>query len=224
MFSGVGVIAGGPYGCARTTGSVYTNANRAQGPCMAGSYTWTQWLWACWFAGCPGPDRPDENAAIELAGLNARKNAIDPLASLKRQRVFLLSGKKDDKVVSAVVDTLHRFYDAFVPPANIKEEDLPRPAHTFPTDSFKGNDCSASKPPYVSDCGYDAAGQLLSHLYGSVKPRNVGAPNGSLLPFDQTKFFPANLETGMAGTAYVYVPKTCAAKGASWLPPDARGD
>ena len=214
MFSGVAVIAGGPYGCARTSGTVSTNANRALGPCMAGSYTLTQRWWQCWFAGCPGPDRPDEKASIDLVRQYANTGAIDPLTSLRRQRVFLLSGKDDDTLVPAVVDALHRFYEAFLPSTSIREEDLDKLAHTFPTDTFKkGNACSRGDPPFVSDCKYDGAGKMLDHLYGKLKPRNDGAPDGSLLPFDQTRFLTTGVNTGMAATGYVYVPKSCAAKG-----------
>ena len=213
IFSGVGVIAGGPYGCAQTAGTVYTNATRALGPCMAGSYTWAQRWWACWVDGCPGPDRPDPHASIALVRRYASQNAIDPFTHMRRQRVFLVSGKKDDKVVPAVVDSLHRFYDAFVSSTNIKEEDVDQVAHTFPTDTFKdGNACSRSDPPFVSNCKYDGAGKVLAHLYGVLKARNDGPASGSLVEFDQTKFFPPGAETGMATIGFVYVPKACTVK------------
>src|SRR5690242_14314462 len=175
VFSGVGILAGGPYGCAETGGGVVVNAARALGPCMAGSYTWTQRsqciFW--WWTTCPGADRPDANAAITLARQYARSNVIDSLDNLKRDRVFLLSGRKDTKVVPAVVGALRQFYEAFVPSLNIREEDLDGVAHTFPTDTFKqGNACSKSDPPFVSDCKYDAAGKLLAFLYGALKARN----------------------------------------------------
>jgi hypothetical protein len=217
LFSGLGVVAAGPYGCAQTGGAVVVNATRALGPCMAGAYTWTQ-RWQCvwwWWTTCPGLDRPDADSAIELARQYSRKNVIDPITDLRRQRVFLLSGKQDSKVVPAVVDALRRFYQAFVPAANIKEEDLDNVAHTFPTDTFKqGNACTRSDPPFVSDCKYDAAGKLLEHLYGALKPRNDGTPQGSLLQFEQTKFFLAGVETGMADVGYAYVPKSCTTTGA----------
>jgi hypothetical protein len=217
LFSGVAVIAGGPYGCADTGGAVAVNVTRALGPCMAGSYTWTQ-KWQCifwWWTTCPGADRPDADAAIELARQYARSNAIDPLENLRRERVFLLSGRKDTKVVPAVVNTLRQFYEAFVPSLNIREEDLDGVAHTFPTDTFKqGNACSKSDPPFVSDCKYDAAGKLLAFLHGGLKARNDGPPEGSLIQFDQTRFFPPSAATGMADVGYAYVPKTCTAAGA----------
>ena len=38
VFSGVAVVAGGPYGCAYTGSTESVNAARALGPCMAGQY------------------------------------------------------------------------------------------------------------------------------------------------------------------------------------------
>jgi hypothetical protein len=211
LFSGVGVIAGGPYGCAQTGGAVSANMNRALGPCMAGAYTSTQ-RWQCWFfwASCRGPDRPDAKSSIDLARQHASTKAIDPLTNLSRQRVFLISGKADQTLVPAVVDALAEFYRAFMPATNIKEEDLDQVAHTFPTDTFAdGNACNASKAPFVSNCKYDGAGKLLEHVSGKLKDRNNGEPRGTLVPFDQTKFLPPGANTGMASIGYVYVPNTC---------------
>jgi pimeloyl-ACP methyl ester carboxylesterase len=214
IYSGVGVIAGGPYGCAYSAVGLSGNINRALGPCMAGGYSAMQ-RWQCFFfiASCPGPDAPDATRSIELVRENAKRGAIDPLAHLARQRVFLLSGKQDRTLVPAVVSALERFYAAFVPAANIRHESLPHAAHTFPTDTYaKGNACAVGKPPYVSDCDYDAAGRLLEHLKGPLKPRNDAAPAGALIAFEQKPFFPAGIETGMGTTGYVYVPKVCTEK------------
>ena len=216
LFSGVAIIAAGPYGCAYTGLGISANVSRALGPCMAGAYTWAQ-RWQCWFliASCPGVDGPDVKTSVDLARQYAEKRAIDPVTNLRRQRILLISGKKDDKLVPPVVDALGRFYAAFVPPENVREEDVDLVAHTFPTDTFtKGNACSKSEPPYVSDCRYDGAGRILGFLYGALKPRNDTAPRGALVEFDQTRFFPLEAETGMAPTGYVYVPASCTQKDA----------
>jgi hypothetical protein len=215
-FSGVGVIAGGPYGCAYTGGGLSANVSRALGPCMAGGYSAMQ-RWQCLFfiASCPGPAAPDPERSIDLARQNAKRQAIDPLTHLARQRVFLLSGRQDRTLVPDVVGALERFFLAFVPPASLRHERLEQAAHTFPTDSFaKGNECSVGRPPYVSDCGFDAAGALLGHLYAGMKPRNEGAPEGTLGEFDQRPFFPSGVDTGMAVSGYIYVPKGCAERDA----------
>ena len=211
VFSAVGVVAAGPYGCASTDRGLSGNVNRAVGPCMAGGYTWIQ-KWQCWtfWASCPGADGPDASASIALARSSAARHVIDPISQLARQRVFLLSGKKDTTVHPKVVDALEGFYAAFVPASNMKHERLDQAAHTFPTDGFpRGNDCALAAPPYVSDCKYDGAKQLLSHAYGPLHPRNDGAAKGSLLEFDQTSFVPGGTGAGMADRGYIYVPSAC---------------
>ena len=212
VFSGVGVVAAGPYGCAHTEAGLSGNVNRALGPCMAGGYSWLQ-KWQCFvfFATCPGADAPDAQAGIDLAKRAAARGAIDPLSNMARQRVFIVSGAKDTTVYPAVVGALERFYAPFVPRDNVKRDVIPHAEHTFPTDDFaQGNQCSLAKPPYVSDCDYDTARVLLAHLYGPLKPRNDAAPQGALVEFDQKQFVAAGSTAGMADTAYVYVPKRCA--------------
>jgi hypothetical protein len=213
IFSGVGAIAAGPYGCAHTGGSESVNAARALGPCMEGKYHWVR-RWQCmWFiATCPGPDHPDAAASVRLARENAARNAIDPLEHVKRQRVFLLSGRKDTSVVPAVVDALRAFYVELAPD-HIAHEQLDGAAHTFPTEDFAaGNPCSRGQSPFVSDCDYDAAGKVLQAVHGPLQPRNNGALAGTLVEFDQTAFFPRDADAGLAASGYVYVPGACSEK------------
>jgi Esterase PHB depolymerase len=210
VFTGVAVLAGGPYGCAYTGSTQSANAARALGPCMAGQYGWLQ-RWQClWFiATCPGENRPDAAASVRLARELAGQNLIDPLDQVKRQRVFLLSGRKDTSVVPAVVDALQAFYIA-LGRGEIVHERLEDAAHTFPTDDFAGgNACSRGERPYVSDCDYDAAGKVLQYVHGALEPRNHGVLTGTLLEIDQTGFFPSDVDAGMARSGFVYVPRTC---------------
>ena len=214
VFSGVGVFAAGPFGCADTGDDANVNARRALGPCMAGHYEYPQRAWcAVGLALCPGADAPDADASIRLAQEKEAQHRIDPLLNVKRQRVFLLSGNADKTVVPAVVDTVDRFYQAFVPPPGIERIRRDGLAHTFPTATFsQGNHCDVSKSPYVSDCHYDGAKEVLSHLLGPgpLHPHSSSAP-AKPVAFDQRPFFPAGAKTGMADTGYVFVPESCAA-------------
>jgi hypothetical protein len=210
IFSGVGAIAAGPYGCAYTDGSEAANLARALGPCMAGEYGWVK-RWQCvWFiATCPGPDRPDAAASIRLARENANRKAIDALEHVRRQRVFLVSGRKDTSIVPAVADALQAFYNELAP-GHLVHERLDHAAHTFPTEDFPaGNPCSRGESPYVSDCDYDAAGKVLQAVHGPLEARNNGTPAGTLVEFDQTAFFSRGADAGMATTGYAYVPRAC---------------
>ena len=67
-------------------------------------------------------------------------------------------------------------------------------------------DCAATRPPFINACNYDAAGELLKHLYG---PLNAPAlkESGRLVPFDQQPFGDRDLSLDQAG--YVYIPKAC---------------
>ena len=212
VFSGVGAVAAGPYGCADTGGSAHINSRRAVGPCMAGRYElWQRSQCNLGLASCPGRDAPDADASIQLAHRKAAENLIDPLSNLARQGVFLLSGKRDDTVDPEVVDSLASFYRKLAPQIRIEHIRRPGVAHTFPTIDFQGNQCSKSASPFVSDCDYDGAKHLLWHLYGSLDVRRHAIAPTPVIKFDQRPFFPANSNAGMADIGYVYVPARCIA-------------
>jgi hypothetical protein len=63
--------------------------------------------------------------------------------------------------------------------------------HAMVTEDAGNKDCAATKEPYINDCDYDAAGELLKHLLGPLKPP---AKDGPLREFDQ---------------GLVYVPRIC---------------
>jgi hypothetical protein len=179
---GVGVIAGGPYDCG------------GENP-----------YWDCMYLASP-----------DVAGAIARTRAwsgvtIDPVENLARQRVILLAGALDTTVGPQVVDRLEEFEAAFVAPENLARVTGPF-AHTFPSDlaALGESPCWAAVPPYISDCGYDAAGAILAHIYGPLRPRNDGAPAGRWLRFDQTELDPAAASHGLDATGWLYVPPTCA--------------
>ncbi len=67
-------------------------------------------------------------------------------------------------------------------------------------------DCSATAPPFINDCDYDAAGALLAHLLGPLAPP-AQQPAGRLASFDQRAF--GDQAISMDEEGYVYVPSTC---------------
>ncbi len=78
----------------------------------------------------------------------------------------------------------------------------------MPTDFF-GNACGFKGGPFINNCGFDAAGELLTWIYGDLNPRNTGTLSGAFIEFDQSKFI-ANPEShGMWPTGWVYVPASC---------------
>lgn len=146
--SGVGIVAGGPYFCAK--GRIVDALNR----CMKTSL------------GIPSA----KDSVLEANRLSGRE--IDPVSNLKNARVYMISGTNDETVVQKVANLNVDVYKAFgVSPDNILYENKLPVGHAFPTDNF-GNGCSTpSQSPYISNCKRDIAGEMLAHLLGGLLPK-----------------------------------------------------
>jgi poly(3-hydroxybutyrate) depolymerase len=182
---GAGIIAGGPYGCAE--GHLATALNR----CMQTHI---------------GP--PDAGRLLQRAEELAQQGAIDPIAGLLGDRIYVFSGTEDGTVTPAVVDQTVEFYRA----AGVPEEDIDyvddiAAGHAFITASH-GPDCSVTASPYINDCNYDQAGALLNHIYGSLNPP-APEPVGAMIAFDQGAFLADPTTHGLARTGFVHVPQSC---------------
>lgn len=177
---GVAAVGAGPYGCAQ--GSLWT----AYSNCMTPG-TWS-----------PLPPLPllrQRAFALEKAG------RIDATANLTAAKVWLFSGTNDRTVLPEVVRALAAWYAGFgARPLLVAD----RPAgHAMVTDDA-GSACSATQPPYINDCDYDAAGALFAHLLGALKPRASSVPEAAA--FDQRPY----AAPGMADEAFLYAPEACA--------------
>lgn len=186
IFKGAGIIAGGPYDC-------------------AGQNNYT----ACMYSGAP-------NVAPLISITNSRSGvSIDNKSNLANHKVFLFSGTSDSTVGPSVMNKLRDYYTtspALVPSANIKYVNTLNTAHTFPTDfdSTGNNACSSASGPFISNCNYDAAGELLKWIYGSLNARNNGTLGGSFVEFNQSEFISSPNTYGMDTTGWLYVPAACA--------------
>jgi poly(3-hydroxybutyrate) depolymerase len=180
---GAGIVAGGPYYCAE--GSIVN----ATGRCMTHA------------GGIP------VNHLVNLTRNWATSGQIDPVSALTGSRVYLFSGTLDNTVRPAVMDDLQTYYRNFIPEEAIAYKNNLGAAHAMVTDDF-GNGCTTSNSPFINDCDFDLAGDLLQHLYGPLNPRNNGSLGGSLIEFDQSAFVSGH---GMAATGWVYVPQSCTA-------------
>ncbi len=199
---GAGIIAGGPYGCAESIfadmmpgpGSAFLNVTKAINGCMLNAMQ----LW-----GVPNPRMLAERAR-ELAA----KNAIDPIAATLGDRIYLFTGKSDRTVVPAIVSAAASFYrELGVPQQQIKFVSNLDAGHAFVTEDA-GLACDSTAKPYVVDCDYDQAGDLLGFIYGPLSPPSARA-GGEFIIFDQ-KAFTADLVThGMEASGVVYVPAAC---------------
>jgi len=181
---GVGALAAGPYYCAQ--GSVWT----AQYACMS-----------------PGAWTPLPRLGLlkNHADRYARDGLIDSTSNLGKARIWLFAGTEDRTVKREVVEHLAAFYKMYGTSARM----VTRPAgHAMVTEDA-GNACKVTEAPFINDCDYDAAGELLMALI-SASPR-AAKPSGRLVSFDQREFG-ASHGVSMAELGYVYVPSMCASE------------
>ena len=156
--------------------------------------------------------RPVDHYAQLTADL-AAKGWIDSPGDLARSRVYLFTGKADKIVSPKTVELGARLYRTLgVPAAQVKfrDQDLPGAGagHSWVTKNF-GNACDANAKPFINDCRYDQAEDLLQTIYGPLQPPAVG-PAGRIVAFDQTEFAPGKAAAnGLLDTGYLYVPKAC---------------
>ena len=186
--TGMGAVAAGPYYCAQ--GSLWTAFNHCMTP---GAWT----------------PLPGAQTLKAHADRFARDKLVDPTSNLAKARVWLFAGTRDRTVEPEVVAALASFYLLFnAKPVVVKD----KPAgHGMVTENA-GNACGATEPPFINDCDYDAAGELLRHLLGSLSPPAAKA-SGRLIQFDQKAFAENDAHAiSMADTGYAYVPRVCDAQ------------
>lgn len=183
---GAGAIAGGPYYCAQ--GSVWTAYFNCMRPGM--------------FVPLPTPAfLRAETEALAKAG------RIDATANLAGSRAWLFTGTNDKTVVRDVVEGLYAYYSAYKVDTVIVRD---KPAgHAMVTLDAGNRDCAATAAPYINDCDYDAAKELLGQLLGALKPRAAKA-SGRLTRFDQKPFGARAISMDEEG--YVYIPDACASE------------
>lgn len=206
LVTGAAIIAGGPYGCSESVfadsmpgpGTAFLNLGKAVNGCMLD-------LLGIWGVA-------DAAALAEKAKSRAEKDEIDPIADVVTDRIYLFSGTSDRTVVPSIVKHAAEFYAKLgVPAANIKFVNAVPAGHAFVTDD-EGGACDRSGEPYVVDCDYDQAGELLKHIYGALAARSE-TPIGAFTEFDQRPFHAGQMPDGMADTGVVYVPNACRSAG-----------
>jgi poly(3-hydroxybutyrate) depolymerase len=198
IIKGAGIVAGGPYYCAQGDVDIATSKCSCTGFFV--------------FASCDvAPGSTALERLFAVTDKDARAGAIDPVANLARQKIWLFSGRLDSVVPPPVMQDLAAYYRHFNAEANVHLRDDVRAEHTMPTDGY-GNPCNKLGDPYLSDCKLDGAGELLKWIYGDALQAKTGTPsNGRMLEFDQSEFVDDHRPTehGMAQTGYVYVPAAC---------------
>ena len=185
---GAGIVAGGPVYCSQG------NVAISVGPCMANTGS--------------------RNLPYLMSVVNtwSGNGYIDPTGNMAASKVYLLSGTIDSTVRQPVMDDLKTMYANYLPAANIYYKNNLTAEHAIPTDFF-GNSCSINGSPYVNNCNFDTAGDILKWIYGPLNAKNAGTLTGSFINFDQSPFwgnFNPNAYS-MASSGYAYVPAACSA-------------
>jgi hypothetical protein len=190
-FRGAGIIAGGPYYCAE--GSLIKAMNR----CMRSP------------DGLIYPMKISK--LVSKTNRLASSGAIDATSNLSNHKIYMYSAKGDTTVVQKVMDYLKVFYLAYVPSANIIYNNSGTGEHAMVTDDWGGTSCRKKASPYIANCEEDAAGILLNHIHGTLKPPHAKPDSlwDKLKPFDQDEFISRPQSGSMADTGYVYIPTAC---------------
>jgi len=204
VIKGVGVVAGGPFWCARADADDFVNGFtlpilNATGPCMTGPPT-------------------DMSDFFGKADAKAASGAIDPLRFVSRQKVYVFHGYNDAVVAKSVTDAAVDFYRNYLGEANrgnLYYQTTIGAGHSLViaqgTAKDGLNDCKDNSGPFIDACGYDQAGILLQHIYGALNAPNRGPLTGTVKIFDQSEYTrpddPGSLSLGATG--YVFVPREC---------------
>lgn len=177
LISGAGLLAGGPWYCAG--GSM----SQALGPCIKGGDI-------------------DLEVSISQVEQLAASGLIDDSSNLRDDRVWIFHGAADDTVHPSASAAAREFYRRFMSPDQIAFIDDIEVVHGMPTVST-GHACDTFAAPFLNACNYDAAGELLKHLYGPLAPPTEAS--AELLTLTQKPYDDAEL----ADEAWLYVPDDC---------------
>jgi hypothetical protein len=183
--AGAGIIGAGPWLCAQGV------VTRAMNDCLRGT-----------------PGGPEDRVLVAALRASATLGVVDNPSGLAADRIWMFHGAKDDTVGAVVSDSLLRFYKAFVPLGQIRYVTQVAAAHGFPTVS-DGGACDIAESPWILACGFDAAGEMLKHLYdGLAAP--AGEITGTLREYSQARYAKDARLASMAKTGFEFVPKDCA--------------
>ncbi len=204
VIKGVGVVAGGPYWCAKADAGDIINGYTlpvmtATGSCMV------------------GPPR-DMKLSFEKAEAKSASGDIDSLELVAKQKIYLFHGYNDAVVARSVTDAAADFYRRYLGEANrgnLFYQTTVGAGHSLavapdkPVDGL--NECMVNAAPFINKCGYDQAGIILQHIYGALNAPNQGPLTGTIKPFDQSVYTRPNdpAPLSLDRTGFVFVPREC---------------
>ncbi len=181
LFGGAAIIAGGPFGCA--DGLLATAMARCMGV-TDDSYSITE-----------------KKAEIVGAATEGQLAGTDLLAD---DHVWIFHGTQDTTVAAGLSEKLVTLYSEFLPVEQITYVNDIEAIHNFPAQGA-GSACTEMVPPYVGDCNYDTAGELLQHLYPGLEAPIAGVETGLT-----EVALEGAADAGLSETAYLFIPPACA--------------
>jgi poly(3-hydroxybutyrate) depolymerase len=182
LFCGAGLIAGGAYRVAQGT--------------LLGALAY----------GMRGQMGLSPEFLAQAARVLAERGDIAPVDNLKSSRVWVFHGTLDTTVSERVSDALVEFYRQFLGPGALQYVNHLEVVHAMPTDSFGALPQAPSQSPYIINAQYDAAGQLLEHIHGKLRPRVEGELAGEWRRFDQNLFLPGARHHSFDELGFAYIP------------------
>jgi hypothetical protein len=204
VIKGVGVVAGGPFWCAKADADDFINAftlpiMTATGSCLSGPLS-------------------DLSSFFAKADAKSASGDIDSLQFVRRQKVYIFHGYNDAVVARPVTDATAAFYRHYLGEANrgnLYYQTAIGAGHSLVVAQGPHkdglNDCKDNAVPFIDACGYDQAGIILQHIYGALNAPNRGQLTGTTKRFDQSVYTkpddPGTLSLG--DTGYVFVPRPC---------------
>ena len=213
LVNGAGIIAGGPYSCARQV-PFWLAANPSASTIVAtGMCTRTA---RASFGFWELPEAPDPGSSLDMTKTEHTRGTIDDPANVAHHRVWLFSGSEDTIVPPSTMNALAAYYERLgVTPPRLATESK-KAKHGLPIEQFTGESkfrklgCLDQELPYIIDCGRDAAETLLRHLYPSHFHAQKPPKRENLVSFDQSEFFDKHEDrTSMHAVGWVYVPTDC---------------
>ncbi|MGP9023000.1 extracellular catalytic domain type 2 short-chain-length polyhydroxyalkanoate depolymerase [Streptomyces sp. BR1] len=186
IFKGVGIFSAGPYDCAQ--GGLTTA------------------LYACMDTLLP---RKTPAQLEQETRDRAASGGVDPVANLSGAPVWLSHGSSDKTVDRTVNDDLATYYRDFG--ANVSYDTASSAGHAWVSPLGEVS-CTSTASPYVNNCGGDPEKDMLTHLFGSVRPATTTALTGRLVQFDQNAYAPGQSASAvsMGNEGFAYIPQSCA--------------
>lgn len=180
VFSGAAILSGVPYYCAEN--SLMTALKRCT-------------------------ENSDDALPVDRFAAKIRQDGEAGLlanpANLSDDRVYLFHGSLDTKVSSLVHNATAEVYAGFVVDDHLHQVNDVAAGHVFPAMDADHN-CTELVPPFVGDCDYDGAGELLSFLYPGLTAPETGVETGL-----QESSVPGADEAYLLETGYLFVPPAC---------------